>query len=86
MKKGKQLKLNAQLLENEIRQQTEALHRISKWIKYALVLTSVGIVLVYFGFTQESYSLPLKIAGFTIATIGLVVAIVFMPTEMVRIT
>lgn len=75
MKKGNNLP--PALLKKEIEMQTMALKRIRSWINICLIVSSVGILLVYLGLNSDPYNLYYLIPGILLAGIGIVLAIVF---------
>ncbi len=65
------------LLKDEIVKQTHALKLIRLWINIFLILSSVGILLVYLGATREPINYYMLVPGALIAALGIIAAIVF---------
>lgn len=65
-----------ELLE-EAKKQSEALERISRWRTYSMVLSAIGVVVAYMGFTGSAkYRIAIGVAGIAILLIGMAFAII----------
>ena len=65
-----------ELLE-EAKKQSEALERISRWRTYSMVLSAIGVVVAYMGFTGSAkYHIAIGAAGAAVILIGMAFAII----------
>ena len=65
-----------ELLE-EAKKQSEALERISRWRTYSMVLSAIGVVVAYMGFTGSAkYHIAIGAAGAAVILIGMTFAII----------
>ena len=65
-----------ELLE-EAKKQSEALERISRWRTYSMVLSAIGVVVAYMGFTGSAkYHIEIGAAGAAVILIGMAFAII----------
>ena len=65
-----------ELLE-EAKKQSEALERIGRWRTYSMVLSAIGVVVAYMGFTGSAkYHIAIGAAGAAVILIGMAFAII----------
>ena len=64
-----------ELLE-EAKKQSEALGRISRWRSYFMVLSAVGVVVAYMGFSGSPRRTVLGMAGVVLILAGIVPAVI----------
>ena len=70
-------KLSKQELLEEAKKQSEALERISRWRTYSMVLSAIGVVVAYMGFTGSAkYHIAIGAAGAAVILIGMAFAII----------
>ena len=73
----KKVKLSPEALKREIEMQTQALNKIRTWINLSLIVSSIGILLIYLGVNAQPFKLYFLIPGIIIAVIGVVVCVIF---------
>ena len=65
-----------ELLE-EAKKQSEALERISRWRPYSMVLSAIGVVVAYMGFTGNAqHRIAIGVTGVIVLLIGVAFAVV----------
>lgn len=65
-----------ELLE-EAKKQSDALERISRWRTYSMVLSAIGVVVAYMGFTGSAqHRIAIGVTGVSVLLIGVAFAVV----------
>jgi hypothetical protein len=73
----KMAELSKKELLEEAKKQSEALERISRWRTYSMVLSAIGVVVAYMGFTGSAkYHIAIGAAGAAVILIGMAFAII----------
>lgn len=76
-------KTDKNTLLQEATMQSKMIANLSKWLKALLLLSSVGIVLVWWGLIGETFSVPV-VAGGVVLILGSILAILLVQKAIVN--